>query len=433
VKIQAWRLLAIVAALATLGVQDPSKGPSAKELDACIERYFACDGRTAAGRAEQIKLLATLDRAPELTTEQVKTWRDKLAKSRAKSGRELEKKDGAHWFWPADKKKGTEDRGLYIVGGETKKPKGLLLGMHGGGAGAGDAWSSHGDMNSAAAKLDWLAIFPEVLEKTEHGWTDSGTEEFVLDLIDDALRTWKIDRDHVYLAGHSMGGYGSWTLGARHADLIAAIAPSAGAPTPIFDSSQQVIDIDSGVIPSLRNVPIRIYQSDNDLNVPPATNRVAAKRLEEARARWGGFDFEYWEVPGRAHDLPPGGMITQLEKIAAKTRAARPDKVVWQPVLSWVRQFYWLWWETPARGAIVEAQLDKTKNAIDLRCDSGSPAGLSILLDDALLDLEHDVTITLDGKQVFKGQPKRTLATLVMTAERDDAELSFSARVPINP
>ena len=26
---------------------------------------------------------------------------------------------------------------------------------------------------------------PEVLEKTEHGWTDSGTEEFVVALIDD--------------------------------------------------------------------------------------------------------------------------------------------------------------------------------------------------------------------------------------------------------
>jgi pimeloyl-ACP methyl ester carboxylesterase len=433
VKFQVWRLLVIVAAAATLSIQDPAKPPSAKELDTCIERYFACDGRTAAGRTEQVKLLATLDRAPALTAEQAKTWRDKLAKLRAKSGRELEKKDGAHWFWPGDKKKGTEDRGLYIVGGETKKPKGLLLGMHGGGAGAGDAWSSHGAMNQAAEQLGWLAIFPEVLEKTEHGWTDSGTEEFVLDLVDDALRTWRIDRDKVYLAGHSMGGYGSWTLGAHHADMIAAIAPSAGAPTPVFGPGQQVIDIDSGVIPSLRNVPIRIYQSDNDLNVPPATNRIAAKRLEEAKARWGGFDFEYWEVPGRAHDLPPGGMITQLEKIGAKTRDPRPDKVVWQPVMTWVRQFYWLWWETPQRGVIVEAQLDKAKNLVELKCDSGAPAGLSILLDDALLDIDKDVTVTLEGKEVFRGKPVRTLSTLVITAERNDVDLSFSARVPIGP
>lgn len=424
-----WQFVLAAAAAVALRAQQPAKAPNAKEIDACIERYFACDGRTTAGRAEQLKLLATLDGVPALTVEQVKSWRDKLAKMHAKSGGELERKDGAHWYWPADKKKGTQDRGLYIVGGETKKPKGLLLGMHGGGAGAGDAWESHGAMNAAASKLDWLAIFPEVLEKTEHGWTDSGTEEFVYDLIEDALRTWKIDRDKVYLAGHSMGGFGSWTLGAHHADLVAAIAPSAGAPTPVMDSAQQVIDIDAGIIPSLRNVAIRIYQSDNDVNVPPQVNRMAAKRLEEARTRWGGFDFEYWEVPGRAHDLPPGGMIVQLDKIHAKTRTARPDKVVWQPALAWVRQFYWLFWETPAHGTVVEARVDRSKNSVEITSDSGAPRGLTVLLDDELLDLEREVAIVCGGKEVFRGKVARTLSTLVLTGEREDPKLSFCARV----
>jgi poly(3-hydroxybutyrate) depolymerase len=411
----------------------PPQAPAAKEIDAAIERYLALDARTADGFAEQQKILGELDRAPELTAAQEKTWRDKLLKLAAKSGRELEKDSGAHWFWPDDKRKnsgGKTGRGLYIVGGETKKPKGLLIGMHGGGAGSGDAWSAHGAMNNVASNFDWLGIYPEALVKTEHGWTDSGTEEFVVDLVEAAVRTWKIDRDRVYFSGHSMGGYGSWTLGAHHADLVAGLAPSAGAPTPVTGASGKVEDVARGIVPNLRNVRIRIYQSDDDPNVPPLANRVAAKKLEEAKARWGGFDFEYWEVPKRQHDLPPGGMEALVEKIADHERVARPDKVVWQPTLAWKRHFYWLWWNAPARHALVEAELDRAQNAVRVKFD-GDARGASVLLDDALLDLDREIVVTLNDREVFRGKPVRRLSTLVLTAARNDAELVFSARVPL--
>ena len=109
-------------------------------------------------------------------------------------------------------------------------------------------------------------IAPQALEATEHGWTDSGTEEFVLDLVDGALRTWKIDPDRVYFVGHSMGGYGSWTLGAHHADRVAAVAPSAGAPTPILDrATNKPVDIVEGVIPSLRSVFVSVPDHPGEL------------------------------------------------------------------------------------------------------------------------------------------------------------------------
>ena len=416
--------LAFCVSLATAAPAFQGRAPEA-DPTALLEACFAADGYTPKGRAEQRRIVAELESHPPLSGKDARKWA-KTALALAAKGRKLEKKSGQRYFWEE------EERGLYVLGGETKKPEALLLVMHGGGAGEGDAWSSHGAYNGAASQLDWLALYPQVLEKTEHGWTDSGTEEFVLQLVDAALRTWKIDRNRVFFSGHSMGGYGTWTLGARHADRVAGLAASAGAPTPIFNAAKEVIDIDKGLIPCLRNVPFVIYQSDDDPRVPPDANRFAAKLLGEARERWGGYPFEYWEEKGRAHELPPGGVEALLARIEARERDPRPARVVWQPSVDWVRQFYWLYWEKPRKHALVVADCDRAKNEVSVTCE-GDPAGLEVLLDERLLDLEKEVVVRLAGAEVFRGKPARTLATVVKTALRGDPELVFAARVPLVP
>src|SRR5205814_1754496 len=106
------------------------------------------------------------------------------------------------------------DKGLYYFSGGASTG-GLLVALHGGGAGAGDAGSAASAFSGPASALKMWMAAPEVLEKTEHGWTDPpDTERFVMDLIDQTKRAGKIDPNHVYLTGHSMGGYGTWTLGA---------------------------------------------------------------------------------------------------------------------------------------------------------------------------------------------------------------------------
>lgn len=105
---------------------------------------------------------------------------------------------------------------------------------------------------------------------------------------------WKLDTDKVFFVGHSMGGYGSWALGGHHADRVAAIAPSAGAPTPISSApGGPIVDMQDGVIPSLRNAFVHVYQSLDDAQVPPAPNRYAVKRLLECQQKWGGYEHVY--------------------------------------------------------------------------------------------------------------------------------------------
>ena len=316
------------------------------------------------------------------------------------------------------------------VGGETRKPTALLVGMHGGGVGSGDAESAAAGLDAAARDLGWLAIFPEVLEKTELGWTDSGTEEWVMDLIECALRTWELAPDRVFLSGHSMGGYGTWALGAHHADRVAGLAASAGAPSPIFGPDGKVVELMRGVIPNLRNVPLVVYQSLDDPNVPPDANQAAVRAIAAARKTWGGYDnFEYWEVDGRGHDYPPGGMAALLAKISARKREATPAKLVWQPALAWKRRFYWLSWQEPKLGAILVAEADRASNVIRLS-SRADLAGLEILLDERLVNLTKEVVVEVNGKVSWRGVPASLWGTLLLSAAEGDPDLIFPARVP---
>ncbi len=412
-------MLLLPLVLALLAQDTP---PTAAEQKQLIEAYFKADGRTPAGREGRGKILARLDSVP-LTKAQADAQAKAVLK-RWEQGRELEKDKGQAFFWEE------QERGLFIVGGEVKKPKGLVICMHGGGVGQGNAWSAHGSYDRAIQDLGWLAVYPQVLEKTETGWTTSGTEEFVIDLLDAARRTWKIDPDRIFLAGHSMGGYGSWTLGAHHADRFAGLAPSAGGPTPILGGSGRVVDIVEGIIPNLRNVALRIYQSDDDPQVPPDVNRAAVQRLEDARQRWGGYDYEYWEVTGQGHGEPPGGYSAHLAKLAELERTTHPEIMTWQPVLDWTTQSYWLYWEKPVKSALVVARADRAKNEVYVEC-SADATGLQVLLDPHLLALGREVVVFLNKQEVFRGVPRFSLATIVSTGARGDPELLYTARAPL--
>ncbi len=322
------------------------------------------------------------------------------------------------------------NHGLFFVGGRTQRPTGLLIGMHGGGVGEGDALSARSQWESAANRLGWLAIFPEVLEKTEHGWTTSGTEEFVLELIERALRSHRIPRDRVYLVGHSMGGYGAWTLGARHADRVAGLVATAGAPTPLLDRERNVIDIDWGVIPNLRNTRVVVFQSADDPQVPPDANRMAVRRIEEARGRFGGYDLDYWELPNQGHEMPPGGARGMLDRVESARRVALPERVVWQPVLTWKRRFHWLAWEEPIPGTVIDAQVDRAAGRIEIRVEGEAP-GLAVLVGPALVDMDRELVVTLGGEERFRGVPRRSAAVILETALEGDAELVLQARIDL--
>lgn len=181
-------------------------------------------------------------------------------------------------------------------------------------------------------------------EKTERGWTDPpATERFVLDLIEAAKRALKLDPNRICLTGHSMGGYGTWTLGAIHADVFGGLAAFAGAPSCTRTAPDQPFSgVEEGILPNLRNLRLFVYQSLDDRNVPPESNEYAVPQLDLLeKDDPSGWPHRYERVEGRGHGFPEKGPVPGLAWAAEHPRNPRPFKIVWQPVRSWKRQFYW--------------------------------------------------------------------------------------------
>ncbi len=82
-----------------------------------------------------------------------------------------------------------------------------------------------------------------------------GTSDLVMAALDEIIRDFDIDEDRVYLAGFSMGGYGTWNIAAKHPDRFAAIIPAAGWTT--FAEAEIVKDL-----------PIWIFHTSHDELIP---------------------------------------------------------------------------------------------------------------------------------------------------------------------
>ncbi|MFN0205270.1 MAG: hypothetical protein ACKVS6_03020 [Planctomycetota bacterium] len=376
---------------------------------------------------DRTEMFAQLDAFEPLKTSDVKNWSKKLM-TLAQKGPKLEEKGRSYLYDPKAKK------GLYLSGGKSGSNS-LFFGLHGGGVGQGDAESAKSPWNGAITGEGWLAIYPEVIEKTEAAWGDDITERFVLDLLEHAKRTYKLDTNKIFMGGHSMGGYGTWTLGGRHADLFAGLVAFAGAATPYRDrnNAKKIEGIVEGHLPNLRNIPIFVYHSKDDPRVDFETNEYAVQELGRLQKEHGGYSHKYDFVDGKGHDFPdpkPG-----LEFIHKSVRDPRPKKIVWQPLHKWKRMFYWIYWDDPIPASIVVAEL-KNKNEIDItvkvKDKIEEPKGFSVLLDDRLVDLEKEVTIRVNGAVKFNGKIPRSLATMALTAvERRDPEMLFTARVKL--
>lgn len=102
-------------------------------------------------------------------------------------------------------------------------------------------------------------------------------------LVEHLIATQPIDPDRVYVAGLSMGGYGTWEMAARDPEFWAAAAPICGGGNPAWGER-------------LTKLPLWAFHGDADGAVPVERSREMIAAIKAA----GGRPV-YTEYPGEGH------------------------------------------------------------------------------------------------------------------------------------
>lgn len=297
----------------------------------------------------------------------------------------------------------------------------LFISMHGGGSAPAEVneqqWRNQIKLYTPR---EGVYIAPRAPTDAWNMWHEAHMDALFDRLIEDAVAFAGVDPDRVYLMGYSAGGDGVYQLAPRMADRFAAAAMMAGHPN---DASPL----------GLRNLPFSIQCGGED---------SAFKRNEVSR-KWGekldalraadpeGYEHQTIVYEGLGHWMN-GKDAQAVDWMLGHTRNPLPRKVVWRQDDVTHARFYWLEVEEKDRkaGAEVRAEVDGQR----IKVTTDGVGAVTLLLCDAMIDLDKPITVSLNGADYRVRPARRTIAGVAESlAERADPRLIFPARLTVPP
>lgn len=137
-----------------------------------------------------------------------------------------------------------------------------------------------------AALLDKKVSIPFVVASPQcpgdKFWVDE--EDALLNLIQQISDGYAIDRERIYLTGHSMGARGTWFLASRHPEKFAAIVPMADGPLELSWAT------------ALKTVPVWTFHGTKDDLAPFERTEEFVNALKAA-----GGEVKFTPLPDRDH------------------------------------------------------------------------------------------------------------------------------------
>ncbi len=173
---------------------------------------------------------------------------------------------------------------LFIPEGyDGKKLTPLVVSLHGMGGDENSMFDGYekGLLKREAERAGFLVVCPKGRDTAS--MYRGSAEQDVMDVIAEVRRDFRVDPDRIYLMGHSMGGYGTWSIAMAHPDLFSALGPIAGGGDP------------SGMV-KIRHIPQYVVHGDNDKTVNVFQSRTMVEAGKKA-----GANIVYVEIPGGGH------------------------------------------------------------------------------------------------------------------------------------
>ena len=172
---------------------------------------------------------------------------------------------------------------IYVpTGYSNTKPFPLVIALHGMGGDENSIFEyGNGAFKQEAEKHGYIVVCPKGRKPASMYLGDA--QKDVLDVLEAVERDYSVDRNRVYLTGHSMGGFGTWSIAIDHPDLFAAIAPISGGGNPAR-------------VAAIVHIPALIIHGDADKTVPVQRSRDMVDASKKA-----GEEVKYLEVAGGSH------------------------------------------------------------------------------------------------------------------------------------
>jgi predicted peptidase len=131
------------------------------------------------------------------------------------------------------------------------------------------------------AKYSAFVLAPQ----SGRAWTSPGELETVLEILAAVQKEYSIDSQRLYVAGQSMGGYGTWALIALRPDMFAAAIPLCGGG-------------EVANAPRIANIPIWAFHGAAD----PTVSVWESRKMIDAIKKVGGKP-RYTEYSGVRHEV----------------------------------------------------------------------------------------------------------------------------------
>ncbi len=288
---------------------------------------------------------------------------------------------------------------------EGASPESLILTLH------GASVEARRQANAYDHK-DWaIVVAPTNRRPFGFDWEDWGRLDAmeVLAHASDAYGHESAER--TYLTGHSMGGHGTWQVGAHFAPKFAAIGPSAGwrdfwsyGGAGQFDESDpigQILNTANNASRTLlleenyRDLGVYVLHGDADNNVPVSQARFMRERL-------GAFhpDFAYYEQPGAGHwwgnqcvDWPP--MMRFFEDRSIEPTPAQESFTTINPAISSEARLFTIHRQA---NAMVPSRVEILRATADSPAEVTTKNVLALMLTPAAFADQPPSAMTIDGQ-----------------------------------
>ncbi len=306
-----------------------------------------------------------------------------------------------------------------VAGDKPKNGRSLYISLHGGGGAPKQVNDRQWENQKRLYRVtEGVYLAPRAPTNTWNLWHQGHIDGLFDRLIENLIVFEDVDPNRVYLLGYSAGGDGVYQLAPRMADRFAAAAMMAGHPNEASPLG-------------LRNVAFTIHVGGSDS--PYNRNNVARQWGQKLDALQKGDPdgYVHWTkiYEGRRHWLD-GEDAAALPWMAKHTRNPLPNRIAWRQDDVTHSRFYWLAVKPQERLRGVEVRANLKGQQFDVQC--GDIKQLIIRVNDRMLNLDEDITVTSQGKELYKGRIRRTIGMLARTlSERGDPASIFSGEIVV--